>query len=90
MAPVDRASSPDPQTDACMADSSLVPPASTFIVRFWRESSAAGSHWRGRIKHVQSGECATCLDLETILDFIQNLGVMTDHLGQRQRGEAHV
>jgi hypothetical protein len=52
------------------------PPASTFVVRFWREWSAAGSRWRGRIEHVQSGESATSLDLQGISDFIRCHGVM--------------
>jgi hypothetical protein len=61
-----------------MAGTSNSPPASTFIVRFWREWSAAGSRWRGRIEHVQSGESAVSLDLQGILDFIQRCGVMPD------------
>ena len=61
-----------------MAGTSCSPPASTFIVRFWREWSAAGSRWRGRIEHVQSGESAVSLDLQGILDFIQRYGVMPD------------
>jgi hypothetical protein len=66
-----------------MAHSSPTPPTSTFVVRFWRESSAAGLRWRGRIEHLQSGESTSCLDLKGILDFIQRLGVMADNLGHR-------
>ncbi|HET19234.1 MAG TPA: hypothetical protein ENO16_01310 [Chromatiales bacterium] len=61
-----------------MAEPSGVPPASTFVIRFWREWSAAGSRWRGRIEHVQSGESVTCLDLHGMLAFIQRYGVMVD------------
>jgi hypothetical protein len=61
-----------------MAGTSCAPPASTFIVRFWREWSAKGSRWRGRIEHVQSGESVVSLDLQGILDFIQRFGVMPD------------
>jgi hypothetical protein len=69
-----------------MVPSSPPPPASTFIVRFWWDRSGDESRWRGHIQHVQSGECASCLDLEGILDVIQYLRVMTDPLGER--GEA--
>jgi len=48
------------------------------VIRFWREWSAAGSRWRGRIEHVQSGESVTCLDLHGMLAFIQRYGVMVD------------
>ena len=65
-----------------MPETSAISPASTFILRFWRESSATGSRWRGLIEHVQSGESTYCLDLESILNFIQDLGVMADNLGQ--------
>ena len=82
MSPVTRAPRPDPKVDMRTADSFPVSPASTFVVRFWRERSAAGSRWRGRIEHVQSGESASCLDLESILAFIQHLDVMTDHSGE--------
>jgi hypothetical protein len=61
---------------------SSIPPASTFIVRFWREWSLGQVRWRGQIEHVQSGASVSCLDLEGILDFIQDLGVMVDNLSQ--------
>ncbi len=59
-----------------MTESSPVPPISTFVVRFWQEWSAAGSRWRGRIEHVQSGDNATFLDLDEMLEFIRRIGVM--------------
>ena len=61
-----------------MAEPSPVPPVSTFVVRFWCEWSAAGPRWRGRIEDVQSGESATFLDLEAMLDFVRRCGVMAD------------
>jgi len=71
-----------------MAEPSGVSPASTFVIRFWREWSAAGSRWRGRIEHVQSGTSVTCLDLQGILSFIQRYGVMvdgsSDHVGDTE------
>lgn len=65
-----------------MIEPSSIPPASTFIVRFWREWSLGQVRWRSRIEHVQSGASASCLDLEGILDFIQDLGVMADNSSQ--------
>jgi hypothetical protein len=61
-----------------MTEPSPVPPISTFVVRFWHEWSAAGSRWRGRIEHVQSGEATAFLDLDTMLDFVRGFGVMAD------------
>ena len=72
-----------------MADPSSIPPTSTFIVRFWREWSAAGPRWRGRIEHVQSGETATSLDLQGVVDFIQRWGIMVDHSHEHQT-ENHI
>ena len=59
-----------------MVEPSPVSPISTFVVRFWREWSAAGSRWRGRIEHVQSGESATFLDVDGMLDFVHRVGIM--------------
>jgi hypothetical protein len=67
-----------------MVEPSSIPPASTFVVRFWHEWSAGGSRWRGRIEHVQSGESATSLDLQGILDFIERHGIMADHADGHQ------
>lgn len=61
-----------------MVEPSQAPPASTFVIRFWREWSAAGSRWRGRIEHVQSGQRADFVDLEGILGFVRGLGVMAE------------
>jgi hypothetical protein len=62
-----------------MAEPSPVPPVSTFVVRFWREWSAAGPRWRGRVEHVQSGQSATFLGLVAMLDFFRRFGVMADN-----------
>lgn len=61
-----------------MAERSWVPPASTFVIRFWREWSTATGRWRGRIEHVQSGQRADFVGLEGILEFVQGFGVMAD------------
>jgi len=61
---------------------SPVPPVSTFVVRFWREWSAAGPRWRGRIEHVQSGQSAAFLGLDGMLDFVRRFGAMLDDASQ--------
>lgn len=61
-----------------MAESSPVPPVSTFVVRFWQEWSVAGPRWRGRIEHVQSGKNVAFLDLAGMLDFIRRFSAMPD------------
>jgi len=62
-----------------MADTaSSIPPASTFVLRFWREWSASGSRWRGRIEHVQSGQRADFVELQSFLEFMRDLGIMAE------------
>jgi hypothetical protein len=61
-----------------MTEISSVSPLSTFVLRFWREWSAAETQWRGRIEHVQSGASATFLDLEGMVDFILGMGIMKE------------
>ena len=72
-----------------MAESSPVPPISTFVVRFWQEWSAAESRWRGHIEHVQSGESATFLSLDEMLNFVRRIGVMAGNESQlvEEKGE---
>jgi hypothetical protein len=60
----------------------LDPPTSTFVVRFWREWSAAGPRWRGQIDHVQSGESARFLDLEGLLAVLERYGVIPPGTGR--------
>jgi hypothetical protein len=57
---------------------SSIPPASTFVLRFWREWSITTPRWRGRIEHVQSGQRADFADLEGMMEFVRDLGVMAD------------
>ena len=64
-----------------MAEPSSIPPASTFVIRFWRDWSSAGSRWRARIEHLQSGESAICLDLKGISEFMQRLVVGMESAG---------
>ena len=64
--------------EAAVVEPSSVSPVSTFVVRFWRECSSAGSRWRGRIEHVQSGQSATFLGLDGMLDFVRRFGVMAE------------
>jgi hypothetical protein len=59
-----------------VADPSGTPPASTFVIRFWREGPGTAGRWRGRIEHLQSGQGISFLDLADTLAFIQSLGVM--------------
>jgi hypothetical protein len=61
-----------------MTDTPAPSPLSTFVIRFWREWSAAGPQWRGRIEHVQSGESAPFLSWRQMVDFIQRFGIMAE------------
>jgi hypothetical protein len=60
----------------------------SFVVRFWRETSAGKLRWRGQIEHVQSGESAAFLELEAMLSFLRRFGVGADDHGQPTREEA--
>jgi hypothetical protein len=79
--------SPGARQEFIVAEPSSVPPASTFIVRFWRERSAAGSRWRGRIEHIQSGESTTSPDLQGIVDFFQRHGIMDDRSNEHEEAD---
>ena len=50
----------------------------TFVVRFWREWSAAGLRWRGRIQHVESGEATSFLELARMLQFLRSSGALAE------------
>jgi hypothetical protein len=52
----------------------------TFVVRFWRETSAGEVRWRGQIEHVQSREAVTFLDVQAMLGYMQKFGIVTDHV----------
>jgi hypothetical protein len=69
-----------------MAEPSGVSPASTFVIRFWREWSATAGRWRGRIEHVQSGQRADFVELEGILVFVRDLWVMAEDREDVKRG----
>lgn len=47
----------------------------TFVVRFWRETSAGEPRWRGQIEHVQSNERVAFLEWNTMLRFLRRFGV---------------
>jgi hypothetical protein len=66
-----------------MTEQSSFPQASIFVIRFWRESSEAGPHWRGRIEHVRSGESVAFGDLHAMLAFLRRFGIVT---GDPSRG----
>ena len=60
----------------------------TFVVRFWRETSAGELRWRGQIEHAQSGERAAFLEMEAMLSFLRRFGVEAGdpHLPLRDEG----
>ena len=71
-----------------MAEPARISPASTFVLRFWREWSATTGRWRGRIEHLQSGLHADFVDITEMLDFLQGLGVMAgDRASPSEREE---
>ena len=60
-----------------MSQPSTPPPASTFVICFWREWSRV-PHWRGQITHLESGQRVAFLDLDKMERFIQRLGMMAE------------
>jgi hypothetical protein len=53
-------------------------PSSTFVVRFWYETSAGERRWRGQIEHVQSGRRIHFLSVDGLLRFLHQFGIGTD------------
>jgi hypothetical protein len=51
---------------------------STFVLRFWRERTAAASCRRGCIEHVSSGDSAAFIGLDQMLEFLRRFGVTVD------------
>jgi hypothetical protein len=49
--------------------------AATFVIRFTRETTTGEVRWRGCIEHIQSGENASFLELEALLDFLRRFGI---------------
>ncbi len=47
----------------------------TFVLRFWRETTAGEARWRGSIKHIQSGEEIAFLHIGTMLNFLHRYGI---------------
>ena len=54
--------------------------SSTFILRFYREWAGGALRWRGRIEHLESGESAAFLDLDKMVAFVRNSGIMAEEL----------
>jgi hypothetical protein len=50
----------------------------TFVVRFWREWSAAGLRWRGRIQHVESGDATSFVEMGRMLQFLGSAGALDE------------
>ena len=69
------------------SSSSPIPEVSTFVVRFWREWSAAEPRWRGRIEHVLSGDTVAFIDLDQMLAFLRRFGVMAEDESEDARAE---
>ena len=61
-----------------MTEPSAVPRVFTFVVRFWKECSATGLRWRGRIQHVESGNSVSFIDVRKMLRFLCCSGVMAE------------
>ena len=51
----------------------------TFVIRIWHDWSLSGSHWRGRIEHLQSGQHAAFEELDQILPFIRSSGGLAEN-----------
>ena len=66
-----------------MAESPSTLPSSTLVVRLWHEATAEGPRWRGRIEHLQSGESAAFVDLDTMLRFLRRFSIGEDEKGGR-------
>jgi hypothetical protein len=59
----------------------------TFVIRFWRETIAGESRWRGCIEHVQSGKSAAFLEIDAMLFFMRSFGITVEDPLQRTQEE---
>jgi len=50
----------------------------TFVIRFWRETTAGEGRFRGCIEHVQSGESVAFLEFEPMLSFLRRFGITAE------------
>ena len=50
----------------------------TFIIRFWRETTAGEVRLRGCVAHVQSGESVAFLDIDAMLGFLRRFGITAE------------
>jgi hypothetical protein len=57
----------------------------TFVLRLWRETTAARVPWRGRIEHVPSGEGVSFRDLGEMLRFLRRFGFELNDEGKPVR-----
>jgi hypothetical protein len=57
---------------------SPTPVTTTFVLRFWRKETVGEVRWRGSIEHVQSGEEAAFLDVETMMSFLNRYGIQME------------
>ena len=76
---VDETDTPKPKKEPRAADPPLGSPLSTFVVRFWRDWSAAEPRWCCRVEHMQSSRSATFMHLDGLLDFIRSVGIIADN-----------
>jgi hypothetical protein len=65
----------------------------TFVLRFWRDTSAGEPRWRGQIEHVQTGEAVAFLDAEGMFRFMRQFGIvvgaeLVDDQGDHPPGES--
>jgi hypothetical protein len=67
-----------------MAEAPTVPPLSTFVLRFWRDWTASGGQWRGRIDHLQSGQAVAFLSWQQIVGFVELCGILVEDGGRIQ------
>lgn len=58
-----------------MASPTETTATTVFVVRFWHEWSGEESRWRGRIEHAGSGQRASFLAMDEMLDFLRQMGV---------------
>jgi hypothetical protein len=52
---------------------------STYIIRIWQDWSLGGTHWRGRIEYLQTGQRVAFEDLNQIVTFIRSSGSLPEN-----------
>ncbi len=60
------------------------------MIRIWKEWSTDGGIWRGNIEHLESKKRSGFQDLESMLEFLQSFGLLSNEPGNIEHQENQI